>query len=427
LLYPLLTAAAGVPLRAWLRARAACGKEESSRLAERRGVPSTPRPPGRLLWLHGASVGEGTAALTLIERLAGEEPDLSFLLTTGTVAAAQALAPRLPRGRAVHQYAPLDVPRWAGRFLDHWRPDAAVFLESEVWPATLAALAARRVPAALLSARLSQRSCDRWARWAPGLAARSLSAFRIVLAQDDAAAQRLRRLGAACVRAGVNLKYAAAALPADPAALSALQGAIGHRPVWLYASTHAGEEAIAARTHAALAPRLPGLLTIVAPRHPARRASIARDLAASGLSCHFRGKDGAPPDPGSALYIADTLGEMGLWFRLAPVTVVGRSLSTDGGGGHNPLEAAHLGAFPLHGPRVENLAAIYAAMDAAGAALEVPNESALVRALERFLSDSQALDAARARARAFAKTQEGGLAEALAAIRDLFVPPDREG
>jgi 3-deoxy-D-manno-octulosonic-acid transferase len=400
-IYKAAATAAGPALRAWLAVRAARGKEDTARLAERRGIPrpGAARPPGPLLWLHAASVGEATSALTLLERILDTRPDAHALVTTGTVTAARVMAARLPP-RAAHHYAPLDVPAWAGRFLDFWRPDAALWMESELWPATLSALAARGVPAALVNARLSPRSAARWVR-APALARAVLSPFRAVLAQTPADADRLRALGARDAQAVGNLKYAAAPLPADPGDLAALMRAIEGRPRWLYASTHAGEEAIAARAHAALAPRHPGLLTLIVPRHPARRAAISAETPGA----RFRGPDKTLPQPADGLYVADTMGELGLFYRAAPVAVIGRSLSADGGGGHNPIEAAQLSCLPLHGPRVGNLTAIYADMDAVGAAREVADEGALIAALDTALTNPSETARAGMRAQAFVQSR----------------------
>ena len=211
--------AASPALRVVLRHRARRGKEVAERLAEREGVDGTPRPEGRLLWLHAASVGESVSILPVLSAIARAASDLTILLTTGTVTSATLLDRRLPelglQGRVVHRFAPLDVPRWTDRFLDHWRPDAAAFIESELWPNLLAGCRSRGIPAALLNARLSARSHRRWRR-APGLAGELLAVFSVIQAQSELDATRLRDLGASIVTAPGNLKFAAPPLPADP-------------------------------------------------------------------------------------------------------------------------------------------------------------------------------------------------------------------
>jgi 3-deoxy-D-manno-octulosonic-acid transferase len=337
-------AAAGAPLlRAHLRWRAGRGKEIAGRLGERRGEGAR-RPPGRLLWLHAASVGETLSLLPLLDALAERAPDLSVLVTTGTVTAAALLARRLPpalAARVVHRFAPLDVPRWADRFLAGWRPDAGALVESELWPNLIRAARRRGVPLALVNARLSERSARRWRRWAPGLAREMVSAFSPVLAQTPADAARLGALGARLALCVGNLKDAAAPLPADPVELARLRHATAGRPVFLAASTHPGEEAVVLDAHRRAAARLPGLLTVVVPRHPHRGPAV---VAEAGDLAVARRAAGEAPGPGTAVYVADTLGELGLFYRLAGVCLVGGSLVPHGG--QNPL-----GAGPPRLPR----------------------------------------------------------------------------
>lgn len=367
-------------LRVMLRRRAARGKEVAARLPERRGIDATPRPPGRLLWLHAASVGEAVSVLPVLSALAEHAASPHVLLTTGTVTSAALLARRLPElglGRVLHRFAPLDVPAWAARFLDHWRPDAAAFVESELWPNQLAALRARGVPLMLLNARISDRSLRGWLR-APGFAREVLGAFDRVQARSEEDAVRLRRLGARRVEAPGDLKFAAEPLPADEAELARLRALVGARPLWLAASTHPGEEEAAAAVHRLLAPAHPGLLTIIAPRHPERGASIAAELGAP------RRGAGQPPPPGG-LWVADTLGELGLLYRLCGIAFVGNSLT--GRGGQNPLEPARLGCAVAVGPQTANFNDAVAALEAAGALQRVADAPALAAWVGTLLAD----------------------------------------
>ena len=324
-----------------LRARARRGKEIAARLPERRGIEAAPRPAGKLLWLHAASVGETVSLLSVLDELARQAPEVSVLLTTGTVTSAELLAARLPAlglaEKVTHRFVPLDVPAWIARFLDHWRPDAAAFVESEIWPNLLAACARRRIPLMLINARLSARSFARWRRW-PGIARGLLGGFASIRARGADDAARFSALGARAVRAVGDLKFAAAELPADSAALAELRAAIGARPVFLAASTHPGEEDILLAAHRRLLARHPDLLTILVPRHPARGSEIAALL---GATMAPRRAAATLPDAGG-LYIADTLGELGIFYRLATVAFIGGSLVPHGG--QNPLEAARLGA-----------------------------------------------------------------------------------
>ncbi|HUC17652.1 MAG TPA: 3-deoxy-D-manno-octulosonic acid transferase [Acetobacteraceae bacterium] len=361
-------------LRLWLRRRLAAGKERPGRLAERRGIDPTPRPGGKLLWLHAASVGEIVSVLPLIKALGRQDRELNILVTTGTVTSATLLVERLPTlgfgERARHRFVPLDVPGWVGRFLDHWRPDAAAFVESELWPNLIAAAAARRIPLALLNARLSERSFARW-RLTPGFARRILGAFSLIRARSEEDSARLSRLGAADVSAPGDLKLAAEPLPVDEEERSRLADLLGARPRWLAASTHPGEEAIAAEVHRRLRGEFPGLVTIIAPRHPERGPEIAIALTEFAPT---RRKAGGDPPPGG-LFIADTLGELGLLYRLAPIVFVGRSLA--GRGGQNPLEPARLGCAIAVGPHTGNFSAAVTRLEQAGGLARVSDGPAL--------------------------------------------------
>ncbi len=349
LILPLYAAAAtfGSPvLRLMLARRLRRGRELAARLPERWGHDPAPRPPGRLIWLHAASVGETMSVLPVLEALA--RVPAQVLITTGTVTSAQLLDRRLPElglDRFVrHRFVPLDVPAWAARFLDHWQPDVAGFVESEVWPNLIIACRRRAVPMVLVNARLSARSHAMWRR-APGLARCLFGAFDRVQAQSEADAARLRALGGRNVTAPGNLKYAAVELPADAAELARLRTLLVGRPVWLAASTHPGEEAIAAAVHAALVQHHPGLLTIVVPRHPERGAAIATELADQRIARRGLGED-PPPDAG--LWIGDTLAELGLFIRLAGPVFVGKS--SGGAGRAEPAGTGPAGPACRRGP-----------------------------------------------------------------------------
>ncbi|GGG24900.1 3-deoxy-D-manno-octulosonic acid transferase [Caldovatus sediminis] len=415
----------------YLRRRARAGHEIAERLGERRGCAGGARPPGRLLWIHAASVGETLSVLRLMDALAARLPDLAFLVTTGTVTSAGLLAERLrpalaPRVR--HRFAPLDVPAWVARFLDAWRPDAGVFVESELWPNLIAAARRRDIPLALVNARLSPRSARLWARGAPGLARELLGAFRLVLAQSDEVARRLAALGAPRAACWGNLKYAADPLPADPAELERLRGLTAGREILLAASTHPGEEALALVAHRRLTAIYPRLLTILVPRHPQRGEAVA--LEADGLVGRHaeaprlrvaRRAAGQEPGPATAVYVADTLGELGLFYRLASVALVGGSLVPHGG--QNPLEPARLGCPILLGPHTWNFAEPVERLLAAGGAVQLAPGPDLAAALAReaaaVLREPRRGQAMAAAAAAVAADQAGlpdRVAEALAEL-----------
>jgi 3-deoxy-D-manno-octulosonic-acid transferase len=416
----------GVPL--WLSRRVARGKEFAHRLGERKGQASQPRPAGRLVWMHGASVGETLSVVPLVHALRAARPDLAILLTSGTATSARLLASRLGGHRArpeesgalpdtpgvLHQFVPLDRPAWVARFLDHWRPDLALFVESELWPNLLAALIQRGTPAALVNARMSERSAGRWAL-ARGMARGLLGSFRLVLAQSDEDAARLARLGAVRPIVPGNLKWAAPPLPADHAELTRLRGVIGGRPAWVMASTHDGDEAIALAADSAIRAARPDLLTIIVPRHPERGA----ELAAAMPHATRRSEGG---DPSGGIWLCDTLGELGLIYRLASVVVMGKSFNPPGGG-QNPLEPARLGRAVVFGPLMHNFPDIAARLVAADAAVSLPDPAALGRTMTDLLNDPPLLARMGDAAARVAAQEAGVLDRTLEALGPLLPPP----
>ncbi len=405
------TTLAAPGLRAMLRRRVNRGKEILSRLPEREGFDLMPRPAGQLIWLHAASVGESQSILPVLSALRCQAPDASILVTTGTVTSAALLAERLPTldlHNVLHRFVPLDVPAWVARFLDHWRPDVAGFVESELWPNLIGGCQARGIPMMLVNARMSARSLRGWQR-APGFARQTLEAFDRVQAQSETDAAHLRLLGARNVDAPGNLKLAAAPLPVDPIELARLRALIGARPVWLASSTHPGEEDVAARVHRDLAAAHPGLLTIVAPRHPERGAAVAAALGAP--------RRAARQDPGLGIWVADTLGELGLLYRLAPLAFVGRSLV--GQGGQNPLEPARLGCAIAVGPHTANFAEAVWALETAGALTRVADAAELASWVDGMLRDPDKRRIAGAAACAAAKGAAGLPERTAAALLSL--------
>jgi len=382
-LYRAATILAGPLVRLFLLGRLARGKEERARLGERFGKASRPRPEGPLVWVHAASIGEAVSMLALIDAIIAERADISILVSTGTVTSARLLASRLPAERAFHHYVPVDRPAYVRRFLDHWRPDLALWVESELWPNLILDTAAREVPLLLINARMSQQSFEGWRRW-PRLVTPVIGAFDLCLAQDVVQAERLRQLGARRALCVGNLKSAAGPLPASEAELAKLAAHVAGRPLWLAASTHEGEEEAAAEAHRALRRRWPDLLTLIVPRHPARAGAVAQMLRGMGLAVARRSL-AEPIGAETDIYLGDTLGELGLFYRLAGVAFIGGSLVPMGG--HNPLEAALLDCAVLHGPDMSNCAAVARDLATAGAALPVRDAEELAAQVAALLAD----------------------------------------
>ena len=395
-----------------LQTRARAGKEDRSRLSERFGRTTLARPEGELIWIHGASVGECLSVLPLIENLLSV-PDRSVLVTSGTVTSAKLMAERLPR-RAVHQFVPLDLPGAVDRFLSHWKPGAGLFVDSELWPNLLSHAHAQKVKLALVNGRMSARSYAGWRR-APKSAQHLLSCFELCLAQDDLSAERLRLLGARDVRVTGNLKADMPPASVDVEKTKELHDAIGARPILLAASTHPGEDETVLPAHDALRKTFPDLLTIVVPRHPVRGSEIAM---LCGTRPYARRSEGRLPAGDTAVYIGDTIGELPMFYRIAPFAFIGGSLVPHGG--QNPLEAAKLARAVMAGPHTENFTGVYETILAAQGEGRVHGCAEIVRSASRWLGDPETASAAGAAAADAATALSGALEKTRVAIEAML-------
>ncbi len=334
------------------RRRARIGKEIESRKGERFGQAAKPRPEGSLVWVHAASVGETMSVLPLIEKLSGDGH--AVLLTTVTVTSAEMAQKHLP-DRCFHQFTPFDTPVCVKGFLDHWQPDLALVVESEIWPCMFDEIHQRQVPFALVNGRMSEGSARNWTK-APRITKYIFGCLDLVLAQSTADKIRFEKLGCSHVETPGNLKFDASVPVANEAAVSKLKAEIGIRPVWLAALTHPGEDEIALSTQARLREEFPDLLLILVPRHPARANEVAALVESKG-STLARRSQGEEIVVQTDIYLGDTLGEMGLFYRLAPVAFLGGSFND--AGGHNPVEAVLLKTALVTGPKVANARAVY--------------------------------------------------------------------
>jgi 3-deoxy-D-manno-octulosonic-acid transferase len=404
-----------VPLApALIKRRLKLGKEDPARIAERRGLSRDVRPHGPLVWIHGASVGEVLAAAALIERL--RALNIRILLTSGTVTSAAIVARRFPAD-IIHQYVPYDSPRYVARFLDHWRPSLALFIESDLWPNLILTSAARRVPMVLINGRMSQRSFPRWRRVAGTISA-LLEKFDICLAQSHADAERFSALGCPNVVITGNLKLDVSAPPADPAKLERLMSMTRGRPIVVAASTHPGEEEMVIETHKTLAGFFSGLLTVIVPRHPDRGNAITRTIAAAGLKFGLRSREELPTGA-TDIYVADTMGELGLFYRLSEIVFMGGSLVEHGG--QNPIEAVKLGAAVVHGPHVFNFADVYEALDEAGGARRADDVETLTKQLGQLRADPAVCDQMVAASGQVVDELGGALERTLAALEPYIL------
>jgi 3-deoxy-D-manno-octulosonic-acid transferase len=408
-------AAAATPLVPLLLARRLKrGKEHPERIAERRGESAIERPTGPLIWAHGASVGEMLAVMPLVQCLRARE--FNVLVTSGTVTSARLAELRLPPG-AIHQFVPIDAPRFIARFLDHWRPNLALLAESDLWPNLIMSCADRAVPLILVNGRLSEHSYARW-RLLPGTIATLLARFDLCLAQSQGDAERYAELGAPRVSTTGNLKLDVPAPPVDGQKLAAMQAAIGSRPIIVAASTHAGEEALIIESHRRLRASFRGLITIIAPRHPDRGPGIVDIASVAGLPAVMRSR-GHLPDRATEIYVVDTIGELGMVYRLSPIVFMGGSLVRRGG--QNPIEAAKLGAAILHGPYVSNFMEIYSALDDVHGAEEINDVNKLTVRFGAWLTDAKARRAVSEAARETVELLGGALERTLAALEPYLM------
>jgi 3-deoxy-D-manno-octulosonic-acid transferase len=412
--YRQLTSAATPLIPLWLRYRLKQQKEHPQRLGERYGAPTRERPPGPLVWVHGASVGEMLSVIPLIQRLRAEH--LNVLMTSGTLTSAWLAGQRLPDG-VIHQFVPLDIPKFVSRFLHHWRPDLALFVESDLWPNIITETADRGIPLGILNGRMSAKSFAHWRKY-PRFAAALLQRVDLCLTQSDADAGRYQQLGAARVIMTGNLKLDVPPPAADAERLGKLQAATAGRSIVVAASTHPGEDEVLIEVHRQIKQAHPDLLTIVAPRHPERGESIAELVQAAGLRATRR-STGELPTPETDIYVADTLGELGILYRAAAIVFMGGSLVRHGG--QNPIEPAKLGAPILHGVHVWNFADVYVTLDKTGGARQINNAADLVMQAQDWLEDPEARQAAAEAASMAVSVLTGALERTLIALEPYLL------
>jgi 3-deoxy-D-manno-octulosonic-acid transferase len=395
-----------------LRRRARQGKEDFPRLPERLGIPNRPRPEGELVWIHGASVGECLSVLPLVDALL-RTPRRSVLVTSGTVTSAGLMAERLPP-RAFHQFAPVDTPNAVARFLTHWHPDIGLFVDSEIWPNLLANAHALDIPLAIINGRMSAKSFTNW-RYARSVAAAVFSLYDLCLVQDQETAARFKALGATNVQVTGSLKADALPLPADPARLHALRSSIAQRPVLLAASMHAGEDEIILSAHDVLHRQFSSLLTIIVPRHPSRGAQIAMLCGPRAVT---RRSQTPEPDNDTTVYIADTIGELGLFYRATSFAFIGGSLVQHGG--QNPLEAANLGSVILAGPYTDNFRQAYDTVFASQGLGRVASSADIATLAAQFFADPRGAQAIGEAARNAVRSLGGAVARTHIAVESML-------
>lgn len=406
----------------YLRKRLARGKEHPVRWPERFGHASQPRPEGPLVWCHAASVGESVAALPLIDGLLASNDRLQILLTTGTVTSAALLEDRLPE-RCRHQFVPVDSPFAVRRFLEHWRPDAALFLEQEWWPNLLDGLQRERIPTALVNARITDATVKAWSR-SFGLGRHLVDLFTLAQPSAPEMRSRLQALGLPTEKIGpeANLKYAVRP-PENPGRLATLQHAIGDRPAWCAFSVHLAEVEAVLEAQARIIAARPDALLLLAPRKPHEVPEIKEAMAARGLIAAPR-SEGRLPSPDQTVHLADTMGEAAVLYQATPIAFVGGSLEP-GPGGHNVLEAVACGAALLHGPHMQNFADIAARLTDSGGSIEICDGASLSEAVLRLFDEPPTRSRMAAAAETVRDAEESAVVARILAALDPILPAMR--
>lgn len=365
---------------AYLELRALKGHEDKNRLHERKGMARLPRPKKSLLWVHAVSVGESVGALTIIQAILKKYPEVHVLLTTTTVSSAKVIEKRLPKN-TTHQFCPVDTPQAVRRFLDHWQPDLAIWIESEFWPNLIHETQEKGIPTILLNGRMSRKSFSNWQKF-KGMISPLLSRLDLCAVQSEEQASFFQTLGATSIAIMGNVKLMTMPLTVDSKRYHALKKEIGERPIWLAACTHPGEEEIIFQTHKTLRKDYPNLLTILVPRHIERASTLQQLASKEGIASALQTETVSLT--GVEIYIGNTLGEMGVFYALSPLVVMGATFVPKGG--HNPIEAAQMGAFVLHGPHTFNNAALYDVLASLGFSKSIQEESQLSSLVIPWLS-----------------------------------------
>ena len=371
-------------IQPYINKRLKMGKEDTSRHNERLGKPLLARPEGKLIWLHGASVGESLSMLPLIHKLLKENPTYNIMVTTGTITSAELMGKRLPE-RAFHQYIPIDNPVFVKNFIKHWKPDIALWFESEFWPAMLGEIKKNKIPLILVNGRISDKTFDRW-RMFKFVSKELLSCFTLCLGQSDEDARRLKIIGAPNAQCLGNIKYAGFNPPVDANKRAEILSQIGERTTWAVISTHHDEEAQIGKKIHEIKQQIPDLLTIIAPRHPQRGKDIQQQLNALGLNTALRTKQ-EKITPKTDVYIADTIGEVGIWYNLAPVIFIGGSLVPHGG--QNFIEPCRFHDAVIVGPFMHNFTDAMNRAKKADAIIQIKNTEQLATEVIKLLQNKE--------------------------------------
>ena len=377
-----------VVIRSYIKKRIEIGKEDKKRFNERIGRPTKERPEGKLIWFHGASVGESVSMLPLINKLLEANPDAHIMVTTGTTTSADIMAKRLPN-RAFHQYIPIDNPSFTKRFIKYWQPNLVLWFESDFWPAMLSSIKRRNIPLILVNGRISNKSFKRWQQF-DFISKELLSCFTFCLGQSEEDAYRLRVLGAKDSTCLGNLKFAGLPIPVDEEKKQEIISQIGDKQVFCISSTHANEEQMLGKHFNRLLEKHPNTFIIIAPRHPNRGNDIKQQIQDLGFTVSLRSNE-EKITAKTQVYIADTIGELGIWYGISPIVFIGGSLIPHGG--QNFMEPSRLKDAVIVGPYMHNFTEAMQRAQKANGIIQVNDSEEVMNTVIQLFDNADLLDA----------------------------------
>lgn len=388
----------------WLFYRLHQGKETHISFKEKLCKSLKPRPEGKLVWVHLASVGEFISAVPLIKELQKKNPNASFLITSITVNSAKVFE-EYNLTNTIHQFLPIDSSYHLNKFFKHFKPDCGIFVDSEIWP-NLINTASKFCNLVLVNGRMSPKSYSKWVTF-KSVAEYFLRQFKIIMPYSKMEVKKFQHLSPESnVKYLVNLKYLSPKLPYNPTELEDFKAYTQNRLVWVAASTHKGEEELIMTTHKILKKTLPNVLTIIIPRHPNRGNEIKDLITTNNLSCYLR-SEGEVPDDSLEVYLANTLNELGLFYSLASISFVGGSLVSVGG--HNILEPARLSSAIIVGNYTFNFHEIISEFKEEKALLEVSSARELATQLEYLFRNPADVEKLVSNATNIVNSQDGNL------------------
>ena len=364
-------------------------KEDSNRYKERLSKINTPRSGGILIWVHVARVGEAMSILPLIENFIQDQKINKILITSITLSSGKILEKRFSQNpKVIHQFLPLDVPILTNKFLDHWKPNLSIFIDSEVWPNLIFDISKRKIPLLLINARITKKSFLRW-KLVVNFAKKIFEKFDLCLTSNEESEGFLKILGAKNIKNYGNLKFSKINTDLNNKLDSDFLNKIKNRKIWCGASTHPTEEILCAKSHLKIKKKYNNILTIIIPRHIDRVKTIYEELSKLNIKIVLS-SNLSQVDTKTDVLLVDSYGESLKFYNISKYVFLGKSLATSlrKDSGQNPIEPARLGCKVFHGPYVSNFVEIYKYLNKLGVTKEINSSDELSLSLvEEFRDD----------------------------------------